>query len=216
MASRNISQRILLSVSLLALVLISLVPTPAKAAAGNASALPDLSSFITNISNSNAGELRGIYVMGAMALPVVQQPGDNAGYVSTSEQAVTQFGMVNQFGNIGLLAHNHLAGQNFFSLVPGQLIYLVYGNGEVSTFIITQILRYQAYEPYNPYSYFRNLDNGLEYSAEDVFRKVYMGDRHVTLQTCIAENGEASWGRLFVIAIPLTQYYGSQNLTTAN
>jgi len=216
MASRSVSQRIFLSVSLLALVLISLVPTPAKASAGDAPTLPDLSSFITNISNSNAKELRGIYVMGAMALPVVQQPGDNAGFVSTSDETVTQFGMVNQFGNIGLLAHNHLAGQNFFSLVPGQLIYLVYGNGEVSTFIITQVLRYQAYEPYNPYSYFRNLDNGLEYSAEDVFRKVYMGERHVTLQTCIAENGEASWGRLFVIAIPLTQYYASQNLTIVN
>jgi len=216
MASRNISQRILLSVSLLALILISLVPTPAKAAAGDTSALPDLSSFITNISNSNAGELRGIYVMGAMALPVVQQPGDNAGFVSTSEQAVTQFGMVNQFGNIGLLAHNHLAGQNFFSLVPGQLIYLVYGNGEVSAFIITQVLRYQAYEPYNPYSYFRNLDTGLEYSAEDVFRQVYMGDHHLTLQTCIAENGESSWGRLFVIAVPFTQYYAGQNSTMTN
>ena len=216
MASRNISQRILLSVSLLALVLINLIPTPVKAEAGDTSTLPDLSSFITGISNSNTEELRGIYVTGTMALTVVQQPGDNAGFVSTTEKTVTQFGMVNQFGNIGLLAHNYLAGQNFFSLVPGQMIYLVYGNGKVSTFVITQVLRYQAYEPYNPYSYFRNLDTGLEYSAEDVFRQVYMGDHHLTLQTCIAENGESSWGRLFVIAVPFTQYYAGQNSTMTN
>ena len=211
MATRTVSQRILLSVSLLALVFISLIPTPVKADTGNAPALPHLSSFITNISNSNAGELRGIYIPGVMAFPVIQQPGDNAGFVSTEADSVTQFGMVNQFGNIGLLAHNNLAGINFFSLTQGQLVYLVYGNGEISTFIITEVLHYQAYEPYNVYTYFRDLDSGLEYSAEDVFRKVYMGERHVTLQTCIAENGVGSWGRLFVIAIPLTQYYAEHN-----
>jgi hypothetical protein len=216
MASKNISKRVLTTASLFAFILISLIPTPVKADTGNASALPDLSSFIASISSSNTEELRGVYVTGSMALTVVQQPGDNAGFVSTAEKTVTQFGMVNQFGNIGLLAHNYLAGQNFFSLVPGQVVYLVYGNGKVSTFVVTQVLRYQAYEPYNPYSYFRNLDTGLEYSAEDVFRQVYMGDHHLTLQTCIAENGESSWGRLFVIAIPFAQYYAGQNLTTTN
>jgi hypothetical protein len=216
MATRTVSQRILLSLSLFALIFISLIPTPVKADTGNVTTLLDFSSFITNVSNGNAGELRGIYVIGAMGLPVVQQPGDKAGFVSSVDETVTQFGMVNQFGNIGLLAHNNLAGKNFFPLTPGQLVLLVFGNGDVSTFIITQVLRYQAYEPYNPYSNFRNLDNGLEYSAEDVFRQAYMGERHVTLQTCIAENGEASWGRLFVIAIPLTQYYSNQNLAVTN
>jgi hypothetical protein len=216
MATRTVSQRILLSVSLFALIFISLIPTPVKAETGNVPTLPDFSSFITNVSNTNAGELRGIYVPGVMAFPIVQQPGDNAGFVSSVDETITQFGMVNQFGNIGLLAHNNLAGINFFSLTPGQLTYLVYGNGEIRTFIVTQVLRYQANEPYNPYSYFRDLANGLEYSAEDVFRKAYMGEYHLTLQTCIAENGEPSWGRLFVIAVPLTRYYTNQNLTAAN
>lgn len=216
MASKNISKHVLTTVSLFAFILISLIPTPVKADTSSTATLPDLSSFITSVSNSNAEELRGVYVTGSMALTVVQQPGNNAGFVSTAEKTVTQFGMVNQFGNIGLLAHNYLAGQNFFSLAPGQVIYLVYGNGKVSMFVVTQVLRYQAYEPYNPYSYFRNLDTGLEYSAENVFRQVYMGDHHLTLQTCIAENGESSWGRLFVIAIPLGQYYANQNSTMAN
>jgi hypothetical protein len=216
MASRTISQRIILSVSLLALVLISLVSTRAQASAGATPALSNLSGFITNINNNNAGELRGIYVPGVMALPIVQQPSDYAGFVSAASDTVTQFDMVNQFGNTGLLAHNHLAGQYFFLLVPGQLIYLIYGNGEISGFIVTQVLQYQAYEPSDPHSDFRDLDSGFEYSAEEVFRQAYMGARHVTLQTCIAKNGEASWGRLFVIAIPLTQYYVHQNLATMN
>jgi hypothetical protein len=218
MAARTVSQRILLSLSLFALIFISLIPTLVKTDTGNVTILLDYSSFIKNVSNGNAGELRGIYVMGAMAMPVVQQPADNAGFISSVDETVTQFGMVNQFGNIGLLAHNNLAGKNFFSLTLGQLVLLVYGNGKVSAFIITQVLRYQAYEPSNPKSYFRNLDNGIEYSAKDVFRQVYMGARHITLQTCITEKGEASWGRLFVIAIPLTQYFdfARQNLATTN
>jgi hypothetical protein len=35
-----------------------------------------------------------------------------------------------------------------------------------------------------------------------MFKRVYFGDRHLTFQTCIAKDGEASWGRLFVIAVP--------------
>ena len=204
MATRTVSQRILLSTSLFALILISFIPTPVKADTGNIPPVPDLSSFIENVRNENVGDLRGIYAPGVMAFPVIQDHGDDVFFVSSANQAITQFDMANQYGNIGLLAHNNLAGINFLTLTTGQLIYLVYGNGEVDAFIITEILRYQAYQPDNPYSYFRNLDNGIDYSARSVFRKVYMGEHHLTLQTCITENGEASWGRLFVIAIPLT------------
>jgi hypothetical protein len=89
------------------------------------------------------------------------------------------------------------------------LVYLIYGNGEIKTFIVAKALRFQAHEPNNPYSFFADLDSGLTYSAEEVFRQVYTGDYHVTFQTCIANGDELSWGRLFVIAIPLTQYFTS-------
>jgi len=43
-------------------------------------------------------------------------------------------------------------------------------------------------------------------TAEQLFNRVYRGDRHVTFQTCIDANGDISWGRLFVIAIPHQPY----------
>jgi hypothetical protein len=39
-----------------------------------------------------------------------------------------------------------------------------------------------------------------------MFKRVYFGDRHVTFQTCIEKDGALSWGRLFIIAVPKTEY----------
>jgi len=35
-----------------------------------------------------------------------------------------------------------------------------------------------------------------------MFDRAYEGGRHVTFQTCIAAEGNSSWGRLFIIAAP--------------
>jgi hypothetical protein len=43
-------------------------------------------------------------------------------------------------------------------------------------------------------------------TAEQMFKRVYLGDRHVTFQTCIKAYGNQSWGRMFVIAVPKSQY----------
>ena len=110
--------------------------------------------------------------------------------------------MAAKYGNIGLLAHNHLAGQPFTQLSVGQEVRLIYGNGRIETFIITEVLEYQALQPTNPYSSFRNLNKDETLTAKQMFKRVYFGDRHITFQTCIAANGDQSWGRLFVIAIP--------------
>ena len=80
---------------------------------------------------------------------------------------------------------------------------LVYGNGRVEYFVVTEILRYQALEPNSQLSSFRNLDQSEVLSAEQMFKRVYSGERHVTFQTCIAANGTVSWGRLFVVAKPM-------------
>jgi hypothetical protein len=42
-------------------------------------------------------------------------------------------------------------------------------------------------------------------TAEQMFKRAYLGDRHVTFQTCINAYGNASWGRLFVVATPKPQ-----------
>lgn len=168
--------------------------------------LPDFAEFSLSVQNKEANVLRGVYVPDILALPIFQQPaGGDAGYVSNNEGEVTQFGMAAQFGNVGLLAHNHLSGRLFSQLAVGQEVRLIYGNGMVEYFTITQILQFQALEPHSQYSSFRELATNKMFTAEQVFRRVYRGKRHVTFQTCIAGSESMSWGRLFVIAVPKPQ-----------
>jgi hypothetical protein len=180
-------------------------PIPTLALGNGEATLPEFAEFSKTVQNNEANVLRGVYVTDVLALPVSQQPAENAGYVSSKEGEITQFGMAAQFGNVGLLAHNHLSGRLFSQLSIGQEVRLVYGNGTVEYFVITQILQYQALEPTSQYSSFRDLSNNEMLTAEQVFKKVYRGERHVTFQTCIAGAKSLSWGRLFIIALPKTQ-----------
>ena len=166
----------------------------------------NFTEFLQSVQNGQKDELTGVYVSNVMALPVVQQPYGNAGYVSNNNGEATQFRMASQFGNIGLLAHNHLSGASFSQLTVGQEVRLVYGDGSVEYFVIAEVLQYQALQPNNPYSSFRNLSKDETLSAEEMFKRVYFGDRHITFQTCIEAEGDPSWGRLFVIAIPQSEY----------
>jgi hypothetical protein len=181
-------------------------PIPAQALE-KGETLPVFSEFSKTVQNNQPGLLRGVYVSDVLALPVVPQPTGKAGYVSFNDGEITQFGMASQFGNVGLLAHNNLSGRFFSKLAVGQEVRLVYGDGKVEYFVISQILPYQALQPTSPYSSFRDTTNDEKLTAEQLFKKVYQGDRHVTFQTCIEAKGNLSWGRLFVIAVP-RQYSG--------
>jgi hypothetical protein len=185
-------------------------PSPAFAL-GTGQAIPEFNEFSKTVQNSEAGVLRGVYVPDVLAFPIVQQPSGNAGYVSSTDGEITQFSMASQFGNVGLLAHNNLSGRFFSQLAVGQEVRLVYGNGKVEYFVINQILQYQALQPNSPYSSFHDLSSEETLTAEQMFKQVYVGDRHVTFQTCIAGPGSLSWGRLFVIAEPRPQYSGSSH-----
>jgi len=177
--------------------------------AGSATNFTD---FSRSVQNGQADVLTGVYVSNVMALPVVQQPYGNAGYVSSNDGEATQFRMASQFGNVGILAHNHLSGSSFSQLAVGQEVRLVNGDGSVEYFVVTEVLRYQALQPNSPYSSFRNLDKDETLSAEQMFKRVYFGDHHITFQTCINAEGNASWGRLFVIAIPKSANAGFDHL----
>ena len=177
-------------------------------ALGNEESIPGFQEFSRTVQNSEAGVLRGVYVPDVLAFPIIQQPAGNAGYVSPTDGEITQFGMASQFGNVGLLAHNNLSGRFFSQLAVGQEVRLVYGNGKVETFVITEILQYQALQPTSPYSSFLDLSSDELLTAEQMFKRAYTGDRHVTFQTCIAGPGSLSWGRLFVIATPKPFYSG--------
>ena len=213
MTLKNQSTRTILNTSLFLAIFVSLFFSPITA---QAASLPSFLDFSQSVQNGDANVLRGVYVSNVMALPVVQQPYGNAGYVSNYEGEATQFRMASQFGNIGILAHNHLSGREFAQLAVGQEIRLVYGNGHFEAFVVTEVLHYQALQPTSPYSSFSNLDEEENLSAEGMFKRVYFGDRHVTFQTCIEKDGELSWGRLFVIAVPKSEFAGFDLLNQVN
>ena len=206
MAPSQINTRVKLGLNtlLLMVVLASFFfnPIPVLADDNSDIIIPDLGTFSVSVLDEQTSELRGVYVPQVMALPVIQQPVGNPGYVSRIDNVVTQFAMAAEVGNIGLLAHNNLAGQNFSQLALGQEVTLVYGDGSIETFVVSRVVRYQALNPYSPYSEFRDLETGITITAQDLFQQVYRGDRHLTFQTCIESEGNLSWGRLFVIAEP--------------
>jgi hypothetical protein len=73
----------------------------------------------------------------------------------------------------------------------------------VSGYKVTSIVKFQALSPNSPSSKFVDLSTGDTLSASTLFKQVYGGDPHLVLQTCIAQDNEPSWGRMFVIAEPV-------------
>jgi len=201
MAPSSFTRR-LSALALVLVILISAAPlyTVSAAPVADAAAIPDLRTFAESVMDGDARALRGIYVDGVFAYPVVQQR--YSMQVFEVPGTLTQFGWASAYGVTGILAHNWLAGADFFKLRVGQKIHLVYGDGRTDTYWVNRTLRYQATDPNSTTSGFVDLDTGKGTDAEGVFRKVYMGNGQVTFQTCIEKNGELSWGRLFVIAEP--------------
>ena len=178
--------------------------------------VPDLNTFVETVKDGNANTLRGVYVSNVMALGIVQQPTGYPGYVSTAEAVATQFSIAAEVGNIGLLAHNTHAGAFFSRIQQGDRIVLVYGDGHIESFMANSIQHYQALDPLNPYSEFKNLETQTTSTASELFNNVYRGEYHLTLQTCIANNGNSSWGRLFIVATPVENENVDQDGKTLN
>lgn len=169
-----------------------------------ANAASEFESFVASVSNGNTSQVTGIYVEDVLAYAVTRQPSGNAAYVSSSPSEVTQFGMAAQYGSTAFLAHNYLAGATFFTLSEGDTITLVYGDGSTADFQIQSIRRFQALSPNSTQSNFVDLESDQQLSASDLFYQMYDSDNSVVLQTCIANEGISTWGRLFVIAVPLS------------
>jgi len=166
---------------------------------------PLLNVFVSQVKNGRSDQLRGVYIPEILAAPVVQQPAGNDEFVSPRQNILTQFGLASEFGSTGLLAHNNLAGASFSQLEADQKIYLIYGDGQMKTFVVAKILRYQALEPNSTSSKFIDLNTQDSLKASEVFSKVYNRQGQVVFQTCISAGDELSWGRLFVIAEPYSQ-----------
>ena len=199
----NLSASLRTSLSLLLFTLAALsLNTHSVFAVGNSVSLPSFADFSRIVQNGQKDVVRGVYVDNVLALPVVQQSAGNTIYVSNNDGEATQFGMASQYGNIGLLAHNHKAGKSFSELASGQEVRLIYGDGRLLTFVIQDVLKFQALQPTNPFSSFKSIDKDEILTTGQMFNRVYAGDYHLTFQTCIAANGKLSWGRLFIIAVP--------------
>ena len=133
---------VLLASLLVLLVLIGvrgLPQTAPSAPRSDSSAIPDLTTFVSTVTDGNRKVLRGVYAEGVFALP-----GRAAALqleVSTAPDTVTQFGMAQNYGVIGLLAHNWLSGRISSSWPLGSRIDLVYGDGRIETFRVTRILQ---------------------------------------------------------------------------
>ncbi|HSL29208.1 MAG TPA: hypothetical protein VK900_08430 [Anaerolineales bacterium] len=201
--------RMILVVGLIVSLLGSLIPVEtvyALRATSSSDNLPALATFVEQVRNDQADQLRGLYVPELFAFPVIQQPADDYGFVSPRDHIVTQFGLASRFGSTGLLAHNHLAGQHFLLFEKNQIFHLVYGDGAISTFVVTEILEYQALAPESPSSRFISLQDGALKTAPELFSELYHNEGKVILQTCISKGSQLTWGRLFIIAEP---YFGA-------
>jgi hypothetical protein len=179
---------------------------PLIASGGVTAPAPQPSAFealVASVTNGQADVVTGAYVADVLALAVTQQPVNDPAYVSSAPDVATQFQMAEIFGVTGLLAHNSAAGANFFGLAVGQEAQIIYGDGTVQRYHISRIERFQALDPDNPSTDFVDLQTGATLSAADVFNQVYTDAGNLVFQTCIANNGNASWGRLFVVAEPV-------------
>ena len=166
-------------------------------------AIPSLQDFMGALTTGDAGELVGVYVDETFAYPVVQQPAGSPAFVSATEDVVTQFSMAEQYGSTGLLAHNYLAGANFGQLKESQAVELVFGDGSIQNYRITEIRIFQATSPYSPYSDFKDVDSQEVLSSTDLFMQTYALEGVLIFQTCLEKDGIDSWGRIFVIAEPV-------------
>jgi len=165
-----------------------------------------LQNFIHRVYNGNGKAVVGVYVPGTLALPVGQQPKNNAGYVTRESNQATQFNMAAQYGTIGILAHNDLAGSQFTDIQMNQYAIVVYGDGHVEYYVVREVQKYQALSPTSTFSDFINLDDTDErLTAADLFNRVYSPGERLVFQTCIAAEGDPSWGRMFIIATPVTR-----------
>jgi hypothetical protein len=165
--------------------------------------LPSLGSFLRVVAGGSPDAVRGIYAAGALALRVVPQPEADPDFISAERGAATQFETPSLFGVVGLLAHNFLGGRDFFRLRRGQDLVLVYGNGALRKYRISEISDFQRLSQNELRSDFLELDNGQVQTVDQVFARFYEGSPHLTLQTCIARDGVWDWGVRFIVAEPV-------------
>ena len=176
---------------------------PGSASKDSFPRLPGLQHFIGEVFTGEKGIIRGVYVPGVFAYPIIQQPSNNDIYVSNKTDLITQFHQADHNGITGLLAHNYLTGKFFFDLEIGQEIWIVYGDRELRHYQVTSLHQFQKIDTSSLYSPMLDLNTQEELSTSEVYSQFYRGAHHVVFQTCLAGEGRLDWGLFFVTAMPI-------------
>jgi hypothetical protein len=137
---------------------------------------------------------------GGRTYPVVPQP--DPLYVSSQPDTFTQFSRAE---NIGLLAHNTGAGAGILMLTTGDVIIIYDQDDNSSVYIVDSISKYQVYGA----RYYQNLLTGEWLDGWGLLAAMYSDG--LTLQTCISNGDNLTWGRLFVHAAPGTMEMANEN-----
>ncbi len=177
-------------------------PSQLRTSAASPTESPELLNFSRRVVNGQPESLCGLYVAGILALRVVQQPADDPGYISSEDGTATEFQKADLCDAVGLLAHNTLAGRDFFKITEGQELILIYGDGRLKYFHVSEIADYQRLTLADLRSDFLALDSSRKQTADQVFAKFYQQANRLTLQTCLRRGDIADWGVRFVVADP--------------
>ena len=196
----------IITLNIILVFTIGTLPVPVSAFGSPATHTQFINS--TSINDLTEGEHQNIlgvlYLNDSLALKIGRQPVGNSNFVTPMSNYVTEFQIAANYGAVGLLAHNYLAGRYFFKILPGQEIKLVYRDNLIERFVVTRIQKYQALSPNSPSSDFIDLATGEFVSASQLFRKMYKNQSgNLVLQTCIYADENPTWGRLFIIAEPV-------------
>jgi hypothetical protein len=181
---------------------ILLEKTPAQVD-GNPTPAATLATFLQEVANGHAARVRGLLIPGLPALRVVQQPVNDNSFVSVEDGTATQFQSAVPYGVIGLLAHNFLSGKLFFQIARGQELAVMLEDGSQERFQVVEITDFERLTKNDLQSDFRELSNDQTLSADQVFKRYYQGQPHLTLQTCVEKNGDYNWGVRFITAVPI-------------
>jgi len=178
-------------------------PTPSATQLPPELLTPDFQSLAARTVDGQSGVVKGVFVEGILGQPVLQQPENDATFVSEQSDAVTQFSHATNYGVIGLLAHNYLTGIKFYDLKIGQRVWIIYGDGTFKGYQINEVHQYQKLSPSNLRSDLIDLETNQRVTTDQVFDRFYRGQHHVTFQTCLENGGLSNWGLTFITATPL-------------
>ncbi len=150
-----------------------------------------------------AKKIKGLYAAETFSLRVNPAAFRKTGICITGRRCSHPVQHATSNNVTGMLAHNFSSGRFFFDLAVNNVIDVVYGDGSIKEYKVTQIKKFQALSPKSSASDFVDLDTKEKLSASGLSTGCTPGKHHLTLQTCIQEGTEDSWGRLFVIAEPV-------------